>query len=481
MAEGQGQGLRRFMLTGVRDVGAEIGRGSYAAVVELQFRGLKCAGKKLHRNLYDNVSIREQQGMLQRFETECEILSELKHPHVVQFLGVHFEEGSTLPVLVMEFLQTTLTACVDRYGTLPQEISYTILDDVATALCYLHGQTPAIIHRDLSANNVLLTSDMRAKISDLGVATILNLTPAQRTQMTTCPGTPAYMPPEALAHDPLYDTKVDCFSYGVLILHMFCSRWPLPCEANRVDPDNPDGLIPLTEAERRKGYLEEIGEDHPLMALIRECLHNHPQHRPDAEQILCRVREVAVQFPPSFENRAQMLRQHRVDVAENERLSTELEQSEVQSAEQLQQHRRESERVELAHSLEVEQVRLRVSELTTEKDGLTALLEAKKQEIAAAAQEKEALTTLLGAKDQEIAAKEQELEVKTLETQAKQQEVTTKQEELTTKQQEVSVKDAILSKKEATIEFLQNQLSQVQDYLLSKGEVNPYASYDLLC
>ena len=442
------QGLRRFMLTGVHDVSTEIGQGSYAAVVELQFRGLKCAGKKLHRNLYDNALIPEQEGMLQRFETECEILSQLKHPHVVQFLGVHFEEGSTLPVLVMEFLQTTLTACVDRYGRLPQEISYTILDDVATALCYLHGQTPAIIHRDLSANNVLLTSDMRAKISDLGVAKILNLTPAQRTQMTTCPGTPAYMPPEALAHDPLYDTKVDCFSYGILILHMFCGRWPLPCEANRVDPDNPNGLIPLTEAERREGYLEEIGEDHPLMALIRECLHNHPQHRPDAKEILRRVREVAIQFPPSFENRAQMLRQHRVDAAEIERLSAELEQSEVQSTQQLQQHRSEIERMELAHSLEIErmklahsleieQVRLRVSEVSTERDGLTALL---------------------GPKDQEIAAKEQELGVKILEIQAK--------------QQEISVKDAILSKKDSTIDFLHSQLSKVQDHLLSKGEVS---------
>ena len=99
----EGQGLQRFMLTGVRDIGAEIGRGSYAAVVELQFRGLKCAGKKLHRYLYNSASRREQEGLLQRFETECEILSELKHPHVVQFLGVHFEEGSTLPVLVMEY------------------------------------------------------------------------------------------------------------------------------------------------------------------------------------------------------------------------------------------------------------------------------------------------------------------------------------------------------------------------------------------
>ena len=161
-----------------------------------------------------------------------------------------------------------------------------------------------------------------------------------------------------------------------------------------------------------------------------------------------------------------MLRQHRVDVAENEKLSAELEQS----TEQLQQYKSEIEQIELARALEVEQVRLRVSELNTERDSLTELLKVKDQEIAAAAEEKEGLTTLLGTKDQEVAGKEQELKVKTLEIQ-------TKQQAITTKQQEVSVKNAILSKKEATIECLRNQLSQVQDYLLSKGEVNFYTNF----
>ena len=58
------RGLQRFRLTGVRDAGTELGRGSYASVVELQFRGLKCAGKKLHRYLYDSTSPREQEGLL---------------------------------------------------------------------------------------------------------------------------------------------------------------------------------------------------------------------------------------------------------------------------------------------------------------------------------------------------------------------------------------------------------------------------------
>ena len=76
----------------------------------------------------------------------------------------------------------TLTLYTCRYGVLPEAISYGILHVVALGLRYLHEHSPSIIHRDLSANNVLLTSSMNGKISDLGVTKILNITPAQMTQ-----------------------------------------------------------------------------------------------------------------------------------------------------------------------------------------------------------------------------------------------------------------------------------------------------------
>ena len=119
-----------------------------------------------------------------------------------------------------------LSICLERYGILPQEISYGIMQDVALGLCFLHERSPPIIHNDLSANNVLLTSNMNAKLSDLGVAKILNLTPARMTQMTQtkAPGTPCYMPPEALTTKPKYTTKIDVYSYGVLIIHTLCGR-----------------------------------------------------------------------------------------------------------------------------------------------------------------------------------------------------------------------------------------------------------------
>ena len=369
--------LQEYRLTGVQETGVEIGRGSYAAVVELQFRGLKCAGKRLYPHLYSGV------GMLQRFEEECEILGKTRHPNIVQFLGVTFEEGSELPTIIMEFMHTTLSSCIDRYGVLPQEVSYSILGDVATALCYLHGNNPQIIHRDLTANNILLTRDMQAKISDLGVAKALGLTPARMTQMTTCPGTPAYMPPEALEHNPTYATSIDSFSYGVTMVHLLSGKWPLPSSATVVDPLNPGRVTGRTEAQRRQEYLDDIGQDHPLMELILECLSNSPNHRLNAEDILQRVRTAAREYQPAFANK---MAQIKADNEQREQLQHDMEQVQQRLGQ-----------CEILHSFLTKQKQQQNSQLVETNERVTSLLESRTKELSIS-------TSLISAKDQEIQA-----------------------------------------------------------------------------
>ena len=262
----------------------------------------------------------------------------------------------------MEFLPTTLAQCIDRYGILPEEINYSILREVALGLRYLHEQQQPIIHRDLSANNVLLTPDMKAKISDLGVAKILRLSPSQMSRMTRGPGTISYMPPEALVPNPHYDVKVDIFSYGVMMVHAFSGRWPLPSEAVRVNPNNPADLTPVSEADRREEYLNDIGRDHPLMDLILHCLRNSPTHRPQASEVLQRVSEGAAQFPPSFNNKVDMLEQVKADSSEKNALREE-KQTAAQTWEAV-------ERQQPASSIEVERLRLQMADLRTDMDQL---------------------------------------------------------------------------------------------------------------
>ena len=298
-----------------------------------------------------------------------------------------------------------------------------ILDDVATGLCYLHGYRPPIVHRDLSANNVLLSSDRRAKISDLGVAKILNLPPARMSQLTQCPGTPPYMPPEALEEDPEYSTKLDCFSMGVMILHVLCGSWPIPSKPTRVDPRNRRRVIGLTEFERRNKYFQQVRGDRPLVELIHCCLDNDPPQRPDAEMILGRLRLVISQSPSSPENKMELLNQMETLRNENRCLSEQLEQSQRECvqlrevsnevdglralvrtkdeekrglSEQCQQLRREltqsqerKEHLELSHSFSLEQVQCRVKELSTEVEGLRDVLIFKKEVVQAKEAEKQ--------------------------------------------------------------------------------------------
>ena len=222
-----------------------------------------------------------------------------------------------------------------RYGVLPEAISYGILRDIALGLCYLHQHSPPIIHRDLSANNVLLTSSMSAKISDLGVAKILNVTPAQMTQRrsTQVPGTPCYMPPEALMARPTYTSKIDSYSYGVMIIHVLCGRWPFPTDAFRPDPQNPDGLVPVPEIDRRAEYLRDISQTHSLMGLIRQCLSNFPKRRPEASKILRQITDIMSGVPLTHMSKMEMHTQIESLTAQVEQLLTQNQdkQSQIES------------------------------------------------------------------------------------------------------------------------------------------------------
>ena len=517
--------MLRFQLEGVEGPGVEIGRGSYAVVEEYDFQGLSCVGKSIHQTLYDSAFARERETMLERFEGECEMLSRLRHPHIVQFLGVHFKEGSPLPVLLMEQLDSTLAACVDCYGRLPDESCYSVLRDVAVGLRYLHGYTPSpIVHRDLTANNVLLTPDLTAKISDLGVAKILNLSPARMTQMTTCPGTPSYMPPEALVAWPIYSTKMDIFAYGNLMTHVFCGRWPVPAEIFRANPSNPNDMTALTEVQRREEYLNDIGEAHPLMDLMRQCLSNNPTVRPDIPDILRTVKEVMPQFPRAFENKVEVLQRIQADATDKASLNAQVSNLSMQVEQRADQVRDLSTQVEqkedqlrtlsnekttltdqvrvLSTQIERKEGELRtlsdekadqVTNLSTQieqKEGCLRALSAQLEQLQKITEEKtetlsavhgvevaglrvsldelraeaEGLRAAVRAKEERLRAKEQEIEAAQDIIKAKEQEVATKEqqrkEELAAKEREIEAAQAIIKAKEQEVATKEQQRKQ---------------------
>ena len=304
MAESLREELRQFFLPNVRLTGRRLGSGAYGSVEEVAIPGALCAAKKIHDVFLDQSQIPEVdiQKASRQFVTECRLMSTMRHPHIVQFLGVCFLDGSPLPALVMERLLTSLHDLLEPDGAhqretkpyFPLTLKHSILNDATCGLAFLHGLNPPVIHRDLSARNVLVNSAMVAKIADLGMARIL---PGLRVAtMTKAPGAGIYMPPEALEakseeeeNCSRYDIAIDIFSLGVVAI--FTVSQTFPC--NLLAPtyrDNSRRLVARTELERRETYMpkvySQLPENHPLIEMIEQCLENSPEDRPSIQQVV---------------------------------------------------------------------------------------------------------------------------------------------------------------------------------------------------
>ena len=180
--------------------------------------GLICAGKKIHDVLIDtaNAGVENIAG---KYVQECQLMSDLRHPNITQFLGVCFLPNCQLPVLLMERLDGSLDDLLETIPNIPLALKRSILENVSRGLLYLHKHTPQIIHRDLTAKNVLLTTSFVAKITDFGNSRIVNLQPGQLARtLSRLPGTMLYMPPEALSVSSRYGPSLDVFSFGHLTL-----------------------------------------------------------------------------------------------------------------------------------------------------------------------------------------------------------------------------------------------------------------------
>lgn len=274
--------LRSMLLYNVNLTGRQLGVGSFGIVDEIKYGGTICAGKKLHENLMDYRDEGVQQ-LIHKFVSECQLMSELRHPNIVQFLGLSFLKYHRHPILVMERLDISLDALLEGDHSLTLKTRYKILLDVAKGLEYLHNREIPVIHRDLTTRNVLLNRmTMHAKIGDMGNALLVEQKKLTRT-LSRNPGTTVYMPPEATGYAPKYDASLDMFSFGQLALYTIIQVFPgdlLP--ATYCDPVT-EFITGRSELERRKEYIDILDTTlelkHPVNVTIKRCLSNLPNKR----------------------------------------------------------------------------------------------------------------------------------------------------------------------------------------------------------
>ena len=291
--KGKIEELNEVTLKGVVPLNEKLGRGSYGGVFTVKHNGNVFAAKRIHSVLIDeDVTPQDRQAIKNDFIKECLCCSSIRHPHIVQFVGVYFDpsSNSSLPIMVMELMQTSLRIFIEGNKT---KITFgrkaSILYEVSLGLSFLHNHEPPILHRDLSPNNVMLTSQLVAKIGDLGVAKVVRADSWQtRNKLRVSravPGTQDFMPPEVMEVDSLYGTSIDVFSFGGIALYVFSEEWPTPRAHKQKDPNN-NKMVTLTEAERRQQYLNRmINEAAELRKVVEQCLDDDPDARPSIEEV----------------------------------------------------------------------------------------------------------------------------------------------------------------------------------------------------
>ena len=321
-----------------------LGIGSYGAVCKAMCDDLPCAAKILHPALFQ-FTTPGSTSVMQKFEQECRLLSAIKHPHIVQYLGMCHDPESKLPVLLMELMDESLTRFLARsQEPIPYHTEVNLCYDIALALSYLHSN--GIIHRDLSSNNILLIAGSRAKVTDFGMVKLYtaNCSTVQLTPLTLCPGTMAYMSPEALAEPPVYTDKLDSFSFGVLGIQIMTRKFPDPGDRFQIieihDPRAPSGKVKvdIPEVERRQSHIDLIDPAHPLLAVALTCLQDNDRDRPSCHKLCGHISalKASSKYAGSVQQSPVTTKPTETSTKPTEASNREHEETQVQQAQQIQ-------------------------------------------------------------------------------------------------------------------------------------------------
>ena len=189
-------------------LGKKIGTGNFGEVYKGKWKGSDVAVKKFFKQ-------QASEQLLLELRKESVIMSQLRHPNILLFLGACTVAPNLC--IVTEFLKFGSVAGIlhNKSLTLPflQRIKY--LKGAARGMCYLHGCKPPFIHRDLTTYNLLVGDNDNVKIGDFGLSRIKE----SNATMTLC-GTAAWTAPEILQGLD-YSEKSDIYSFGIIMWEWF--------------------------------------------------------------------------------------------------------------------------------------------------------------------------------------------------------------------------------------------------------------------
>lgn len=263
--------------------GVEIKKGTTFEVAS--WRGTKVGVKKFGEEVISDGD------KVRAFRDELSLLQKLRHPNLVQFLGAVTQSSPMM--IVTEYLpKGDLRSLLEKKGALKPTIALRYALDIARGMNYLHETKPeAIIHRHLEPSNILRDDSGHLKVADFGVTKLLKVAKRVKEDRplsyhdVSC----RYEAPEVFG-DEEYDTKVDVFSFA-LILQEMIEGCP-PFHARKAGE-----VLDLYATKQRPPFKAPTKfYAHGIRELIEECWCQIPADRPTFEQIIHKLEIIYNKF-----------------------------------------------------------------------------------------------------------------------------------------------------------------------------------------
>ncbi|KFK44514.1 hypothetical protein AALP_AA1G266600 [Arabis alpina] len=284
-----------------------LGRGGFGIVYKGELHdGTKIAVKRMESSIISGKGLDE-------FKSEIAVLTRVRHRNLVVLHGYCLEGNERL--LVYQYMpQGTLSRFIFHWQEEHLEpLKWTrrliIALDVARGVEYLHTLAhQSFIHRDLKPSNILLGDDMHAKVADFG---LVRLAPEGAQSIETkIAGTFGYLAPE-YAVTGRVTTKVDVYSFGVILMELLTGRKAL--DANRSEEDvhlatwfrrmfiNKDTFSKAIDRTMKinEETEETIGSINKVAELASHCCAREPQKRPDMSHIVNVLVSLVQQWKPA--------------------------------------------------------------------------------------------------------------------------------------------------------------------------------------
>ncbi|KAJ4706914.1 putative Receptor protein kinase [Melia azedarach] len=257
-----------------------IGTGGYGSVYKANLpSGRVVALKKLHGSEAQDLTF------INSFQNEAEVLSKVRHRNIVKFFGFCLHKKCMF--LIYEYMERGSLFCVLRNEEQAVELDWVkrvnIVKGVAHALFYLHHNcSPPVVHRDISSNNILLNSNLEARVADFGLARLLHSDFSNRTIVA---GTYGYIAPE-LAYTMVVTEKCDVYSFGVVALEVLMGRHPGDLLSSSPSLDPKIKLTDVLDQRLSPPVSQKVVKDIVLVSSIAfACLRFKPKSRPTMQQV----------------------------------------------------------------------------------------------------------------------------------------------------------------------------------------------------